>query len=982
MDTMTSNHEQSDSFHSFSSSSTDESFHSPTSTVLPVSNVLETTFSDVPKNFNVLHINAQSIPAHFPDMLASFDNRNIHAVLVSETWLKPCLPSTSYSLPGFQLVRNDRIARSGGGIAIYIRSHIPFSILNVSPPSSSSDVAQHLFIELTLSLTKLLLGVFYSPSLRVDYFSSFEKLLEDLTPLYSHTILMGDFNTCLLKKDIRSTRLRNIVNSCNLHLPHLNATHFFPNCAPSLLDLIIVSSLDHIAKHGQCHADAFSFHDLIYLSYKVRPPKPKAKILLQRNFGGMNIDNLKDDALGIDWSVIAGVESVDEKIGLFNSLLIQLYDKHAPIRPVRMKHSPAPWLTEELKSLREKKNTAKTRFKMDPSDKNREKYKLIRNRCNRLCRDAQRRHIYNSVQNGNPARVWKFLKSLGIGRSRNNFVSKDINLDSLNNHFSSSVTIDSATKINTLQQLSSLPIPDGSSFIFGQLSDCDVKTNINTIASNAVGSDCIGRNMIIPLLDILTPVITHIFNYSLSTSTFPTTWKDAQIIPLPKKSNPSSYSDYRPISILPFLSKVLERMVHQQLSKFLSKNQLLNPFQSGFRPGHSTTTALVKIVDDIRFGMDNKCLTVLVLLDFSNAFNTIDFDILLGILHSLNISPAVIDWFHSYLNGRRQRIRAEDCHSAWCDVSVGVPQGGVLSPLLFALFINSISHCISSSYHLYADDLQIYSHGNLNDLPNTVQMVNTDLHRVSTWSKSYGLMINPTKTQAIVIGSSKLTSRIDWKALPPVILDGVQIPFCKEVKNLGLHVDSTLSWTKHIGEVSRKMFAAAGSLNRLRNFLPIPTKIALVQSLLFPIFDYADCCLSDLNENLLNKLERLQNFCIRIIFGLRKYDHVSEYRDQLQWLPIRQRRNSHMLFLLYNILFNPKSPPYLKERFQFLQPVRGHMRSSKSLLLSFPPHCSHAYTQSFSVQSIRLWNALPLIIRQSESLPIFKARVISHYLAL
>ena len=842
-----------DHFLSCSSSSTSQdSFHT---TSLDLSDVLENTFSDVPKNFNVVHINAQSIPAHYPDMLLAFDNKNIHAVLVSETWFSPCLLSTSFSLPGFQLFRNDRINRAGGGVAIYVRSSIPCSVVNISPPTSSSDTAQHMFLELTLSHTKVLLGVFYSPSLRVDYFLTLEKLLEDLTPGYSHSILMGDFNTCLLKNDQRSKRLISVIESSDLHiLPH-GATHFFPNCTPSLLDLTIVSSVNHVAKHGQCAADAFSYHDLLFLSYKIRPPKSKAKVLLQRNFGGMNLGDLRQDAIDTDWTVIDEAGSVDEKVHLFNSLIIQLFDKHAPVRPVKIKHSPAPWLTDDLKKLRTKKHVAKSRFKLDPSDKNRQKYKLIRNLCNRLCRDAQRRHIHDSVTNGSSAHVWKFLRSLGIGRNRDNSIPK-VNIDLPNKHFSSSSGIDTTTKTNTLTHLSSLPIADHSSFVFNQLSACDVKKNVLSIVSNAVGTDCISRAMIIPLLDIVNPIITHILNFSLSTSTFPSIWKEAQVIPLPKKPNPLSFTDYRPISILPFLSKVLERIVHQQLSQFLAKNELLNPFQSGFRPGHSTVTALVKITDDIRYNMDSKLLTVLALLDFSNAFNTVDYDILLGVLHSLNISPTVTDWFHSYLHGRRQRIRVDDLFSAWCDIDAGVPQGGVLSPLLFSIFINSITNNLTSSYHLYADDLQLYSQGSLNDLPSVVHTVNSDLTLISEWSKMFGLKVNPTKTQVIILGGLRMIPKIDWGSLPPVIFDGVYISYSQVVKNLGIYVDSSLIWNAQIKNVSKRMFAAASSLRRLRNFLPIPTKVALVQALLLPILDYADCYFPTLNKIFLDKLER------------------------------------------------------------------------------------------------------------------------------
>lgn len=321
------------------SSSSDYSTDSFHSTSLPLCELLDTQFGDSPKNFNVIHINAQSVPAHYADMLATFDNRNIHAILISETFLHPCLPSTSYSLPGFQLIRNDRSSSSHGGVAIYLRSHISFSIISKSPQPPPPNTAEHLFLEVTLSHTKVLLGVYYSPSLRINFFPSFEQLLDEFMPSYSHTIIMGDFNTCLLKNDSRSRNLNSIVKSHNLHILPLNATHSFPNCTPSLLDLMIISSPDHIAKHGQFAADAFSYHDLVYLSYKIRPPKLKPRTLFQRNFKDMDHSRLLEDARNIDWSAIDCVFNIDSKVELLNSLVIQLYDTHAPIRAISKRPS-------------------------------------------------------------------------------------------------------------------------------------------------------------------------------------------------------------------------------------------------------------------------------------------------------------------------------------------------------------------------------------------------------------------------------------------------------------------------------------------------------------------------------------------------------------------------------------------------------------------------------------------------------------------
>ncbi|CAH2102081.1 unnamed protein product [Euphydryas editha] len=380
--------------------------------------------------------------------------------------------------------------------------------------------------------------------------------------------------------------------------------------------------------------------------------------------------------------------------------------------------------------------------------------------------------------------------------------------------------------------------------------------------------------------------------------------------------------------------------------------------------------------------MDNKQVTILTLIDFSNAFNVVDHDILLSILHSFNLSPPVLRWFQNYLGGRRQRVKIDDSFSSWHDVGAGVPQGGVLSPLLFTMFINSISQNLTSHYHMYADDLQIYTRSSLDNLSAAVSSTNGDLATIYQWSKSFGLKVNPSKTQTIVIGSQYILSRIDWSNIPPIIYDNVPIPYSSTVKNLGVFLDVNLSWAHHIKELSKRTFAALRSLRRLQSFLPIPTKTMLAQSLLLSVLDYADASYPNLTEDQLNTLERLQNVAIRYVFGLRKYDHISEFRSKLKWLPIRFRRNLHMLSLLYCVLFSPSSPTYLKRKFEFIGEHSKVLRSSENLTLRLPVHKTKYFHKSFEVQAILLWNALPLNIRKADSLEIFKRRLKEYYLSL
>lgn len=961
-----------------SATDSNDSFHS---TSMPLDTLLESKFSTAPKNFNVIHINSQSIPAHYPDLLSSLNVKNIHAILVSETFLKPCLPSTSYSIPGFHLIRNDRIDKGGGGVAIYLRSHIPFTILDKSN-TQNSEAAEHIFVEIQLGTLKILLGVFYSPSLHVNYFQSFETLLEKYVHTVDHTILMGDFNTCIIKNDKRAKSLKNIIESSNLHLLPSSATHFFPHCSPSLLDLIIVSSLNHVNLHGQFPAEAFSYHDLIYLSYKIKPPKLKPTVVMRRNFKNFDNNKFLYDLNLIDWTSVFAASTVDLKMEIFNSILVELFDIHAPLRPVKLKHLPAPWLTQEIRALMTRRNNAKSKYKHNPSDVNLSKYKRLRNACNKLCRDAQRNYIHQSLDAKDSGKTWQFLKSMGIGRQTKE-THHSIDFDSLNRHFASTA-VNIPYKLNTVYDLKSRPKRNATVLEFDEISEDDIKKNIKAIHSDAIGSDGISRKMLTLSLHTILPVLCHILNNSLSSCTFPKVWRSSHVIPIPKISSPSSYSHFRPISILPFLSKVLERIIHQQLTQYLAKNNTLSQFQSGFRPGHSTTTALIKVCDDIRCGIDNKQVTVLVLLDFSNAFNTVDFDILLAILEHINISNNAIKWFHSYLHNRQQSVRYNNNITTPRCLEVGVPQGGVLSPLLFSIFINSLTDLLNVPFHLYADDLQIYVSSPVEAISEAIERINRNLQIIFEWSKSYGLNLNPTKSQTIIIGTQKQVAKLNITHLPPVMYDCTPISYTKSVKNLGIIMDNTLSWTPHVSNISRKIFATMGSLRRWKNFLPIKTKISLATSLLLPIIDYADSCCLDLSQVHLDKLERLQNLCIRYIFNLRKFDRISSYRNKLQWLTVRHRRYFHVLCTLYSILFHPNTPHYLKERFAFLgsdTPLHINLRSKSDNKLKVPMCNTVGFNDSFTVKSVFLWNDLPSSIRHCKSVHVFKKSLKQYYLA-
>ncbi|XP_026326848.1 uncharacterized protein LOC113235384 [Hyposmocoma kahamanoa] len=415
----------------------------------------------------------------------------------------------------------------GGGVAIYLRCDIDCEI--VAQSVTSADSPEYLFLEVTLHHTRALLGVFYSPHLRVDYFEQLESVLADLRTRYEHIILMGDFNTCLVKRDCRSRKLLSLFHSLFLNCLELYPTHFPHNGQPSLLDLIITSSPELVDSHGQFNAAAFSSHDLIYASFKIRPPKRRHKTLMLRNYAKIDKNALFDDVLNSDWELVFGAEDVNEMVQAFNSIILTIFDKHAPLQVVRVKHFPAPWLTPDIKGVMERRNRARIRLRKNPTKINSESYIELRNRCNKLCRSARRKHIHSTIEGCPHTKMWKYLKSLGIGKADHVFPF-NVDLNALNDYFASSpVCLDSVIKSRTLSVLANAPCLASASFDFGKVTTADVLKILKSVTTKAVGNDGLSLDMITPIQDLVAPILTHILNFSLSSGVFPAVWKQAHV---------------------------------------------------------------------------------------------------------------------------------------------------------------------------------------------------------------------------------------------------------------------------------------------------------------------------------------------------------------------------------------------------------------------------------------------------------------------
>jgi hypothetical protein len=955
--------------------SADGSSAEPASPSLSSAQILENSISPFCSNFKVVHINAQSLRCHIDEIRVLFLSCNVDAICVSESWLKPDISDFEIQLPGYKIIRNDRLGKVGGGVAIYLRSHISSKVLCHSLPHYCSK-PEYLFIEIAINNTKCLLSVCYRPP-KIGFLSEFENALLNYMPSYNNILVLGDFNTDLLNPGTFDYRqLTSIFYSCNLSFLPFDATHHTAH-SHTLLDLIAVSDPSQILHHGQISVTGISSHDLVFCVYSISYNRPKANFIQYRDHSKINIQSFVSDAYSLPWDSIYSMDNVDDMVNTFNRLLLSLYDKHAPKINRKVRRRPSPWITTEIRNLMAQRDHAyrKSRRTRNPDDL--ALYKQFRNRVKQELRNARIRFTYSSLAaNKSISHKWRTIRKLGIGKVKNN-EPLAVNIDELNDFFVSPPGNESAALALSLA-LESMSPPNtvlDNQFNFSSIDYSDVLKAISRISSNSSGADSISIRLIKDSLFATLNVITFIFNSSLSTSSFPSPWKSSIIIPLKKVPNPSSVSDYRPISLLPVLSKCLEKIVLQQTNSYLNRNNILNIFQSGFRQHHSTTTALIEVSDSIRSAMDKRMATILILFDLSKAFDCVHHPLLLKKMHLMGFSEKTLLWFQSYLSSRRQCIKTDNNTSFWKSVERGVPQGSILGPLLFSLYINDINkvfnHC---SFHLFADDLQVYIHFPPNRISNAVDRMNRDISVLNDFVHDHALSLNISKTKTILICYTRLLHQFAGVQLPCPSIGQCVLQYNESVKSLGIIFNKTLNWGEHVNFICNKVFSGVHSLKRVRECLPLNMRLMLIKTLILPHFSYGDVVYNDLTVELAEKLQRAQNYCLRFVFNLRRDDHISGYFQQASVLRLENSRKLHMLTLLHKILMN-KVPAYMFSKFTFSSQVSNrHTRNSTSMLI-IPLHRTVMYNKSFTVTAARLWNSLPDEIKTIESSARFKVAV-------
>ena len=947
------------------------------------------------KFLKVLSLNCQSLNAKF-DLINIFINQSnsqhsqIDIICLQETWLAADCDISLYKIDGYNLISSGKICSEHGGVAMYIREDIEYKVIESCIESKLFDgqIIEISLIDKSRHYRKFTIcNIYRPPQNNKESINSFMKELNVIFHKLGrdrNIILSGDFNIDLLKFNenaITNDFLDFIVG--NNYIPRITLPTRIGQTSRTLIDNFFVN-ISHkycdttagiIWSHISDHLPYFITLDYFEITHPKTNPEKMIEVSPQ-NLKSMRefqhgLQNKKDE---LDNILCDNPDCSYEK---FNKIIQELADKHFPTKYEKFnkyKHKINKWVTVGiLKSIKQKDKLYVT-FKSTPPNHNnyeaiKRKFKIY-NRILKWCiRSAKRNYYHNKLEleKNDIRKTWKTINEI-MNRNKHKqnlpdefaiddkLISDRTEISNRFNEFFSGIGMNLCKNIDMPTDISYkdfLTNPSKNCFAFQNIENKTIITVIDSLKpKNSIGHDKISCKLLKFVKHELANPLKLIINQSFQMSIFPSHLKIARIIPVHKKGDIKSFDNYRPISILPAVSKVFERIMHNQMYSYFNENQLFYTSQYGFRHGHSTELACLELVQNIINNMDTNKLPINVYLDLSKAFDSLNHDILLYKLSYYGFRGKSLELMKNYLSCRKQYVEINNQKSKLLEINCGVPQGSIVGPLLFVIYVNDIM-TVTKKFHpiVYADDTTLTTSINFSvDDSDSEMQLNKELNKINDWLKINKLTLNINKTKCMIFHTHQKSTKYITK--PKLSIDNVELEFVDEFNFLGILIDKHMTWKSHVTVIAKKLTKTIGIMSRLRNTLPYYSLKTIYNSLILPY----------LNNGLFiwgwqsSKLFSLQKRAIRIIANLGYLSHTTLAFKKLNILKLPDLCSLHELKFCFK-LKNNLLPCYFYS-FPILKEI-SHNYSTRQNKKYWTPAVNHEFAKNGILYKIpHLFNGL------------------------
>ena len=829
------------------------------------------------------------------------------------------------------------------------------------------------------------------PGMDRAFMEEFGSFLDSLLGIGGKILICGDFNYWVddpLSKPYSREFLELLdINNFNNHVSF--PTHLFGHT----LDLVLSPAGTNYVKDvvGLPVDSSISDHALLVFSLEVVRPRAIRKSITFRSYRNLNQDSLSSE---IESSLV-GVDLPDptaKNLTLhYNKSLKSLEDRSFPLitKQILVK-ADSPWYDHTVASLRRQRRKAERKWRRCGTDSSRSEFVIARRAV--VDRILQCKINYFGDKwascRGDQKKLFSLVSDLMCGSTPVSLPSSgsDAQLASDFLGFFQSKIIRIRDELDHILDQDDFLIafhpqdPPLSVFSeFHPVDEVSIRRYVKELNKTHCLLDPINISKITEAYESAAPFVALLVNQVFVECTFVSSEKLALLRPSLKKAglDIEDMNNYRPISNLSFLSKIVERAILDQLLPFLEQNEIVSKHQSAYRKFHSTETALCRIHNDLVTNVCSGKASLLVLLDLSAAFDTIDHNLLLSDLLSFGIQGDAHLLMRSYLKDRFQRVAVGQTLSEPQPLQFGVPQGSVLGPVLFILYTSSLAYLLEAHgvcYHFYADDTHIYIE--ISNVVDVKEKISSLLHDIKVWMVRRKLKLNDGKTDIVIVkGNLRSDLETEFDALE---MGGVQLYPSASVRNLGVIFDSNLNFKYHINSLVKSCNYHIRNLYAVKRYLNKDILITLVHSLIVSRIDYCNSLFLGLPAYLLKKIQSVINKCARLIFSLPPRVPTTRFLIELHWLPVRARVEFKICLIVFKALrFN--QPKYIADLLSSsVVGTQVALRSSDDPYHLYEPRAVHERVfaeRSFVYTAPRLYNRLPILVKQQTSLQDFKTHL-------